>query len=115
MINNSDLEMLEIGCLFPIAKEISFVGLCIKVENVYYFLLANKTGMTYECFNVETLDFDSPYNYVLSSRIILSSDDDSDRATFLPFLIMKMTRSELKTKLDILFSTAKKSFGGRVL
>lgn len=115
MINNSDLGMLVLDDLFPIAKAINFVGFCIKVENDYYFLLASKTGMTYECFNVENMDFNSPYDNILSSRIILSSDDDSNRATFLPFLMKGMNRSELKTKLDNLFSTAEKSSGGSVL
>jgi hypothetical protein len=50
------------------------------------------------------MDFSNPYDYILSSHIILSSDDDSNRVTFLPSLMMKMTRSELKTKLDVLFS-----------
>ena len=40
MINNSDLGMLVLDYLFPIAKIANFVGFCIKVEDEYYFLLA---------------------------------------------------------------------------
>lgn len=105
MLKNSDLKSLSIDDLFPLAKQYNFVGFCIKVEHTYYFLLANKIGMTTHCFNLETMDFNKDYDFILSSRIILSSDDDSDRSTFLPHLMMNMARrSDLKSKIDILFS-----------
>ena len=92
--------------MFPTAKQFNINGFCIKVENNYYFLIAYQIGTILEFFNVETVNFvDNPY--ILSSRIILSSDDDSDRKTFLPSLMLKNmtnTKTELKTKLDVLFS-----------
>jgi hypothetical protein len=105
MITNSDLTMLDLGANLPITKLLNLILYCIKVENKYYFFLAMRIGTTTECFNVETIDFGSPYDYILSSHIILSSDDDSDRKTFMPLIIPNsMTKSELKTKLDLLFS-----------
>lgn len=104
MIKNSDLRTLNLDVIFPNAKQCNFIGFCIKVENNYYFLLAYRIGTITEFFNVETVNF-VVNPYILSSGIILSSDDDSDRKTFLPFLMLKnMTKPELKTKLDVLFS-----------
>lgn len=106
MIKNSDLRTLDFSYMFPTAKQFNINGFCIKVENNYYFLIAYQIGTILEFFNVETVNFvDNPY--ILSSRIILSSDDDSDRKTFLPSLMLKNmtnTKTELKTKLDVLFS-----------
>jgi len=104
MIQNFDFRILNIADLFPVAKVLNLGVYCIKVENRYYFFIPNRTGETTNFFNVEFMDFSNPYDYILSSHIILSSDDDSNRVTFLPSLMMKMTRSELKTKLDVLFS-----------
>lgn len=104
MIRNSDLKTLDLHVLFPTAKQFNINGFCIKVESKYYFVLAYQTGTITEFFNVETINFvDNPY--ILSSGIILSSDDDSDRKTFMPILMLKnMTKPVLKTKLDVLFS-----------
>ena len=105
MIYNSDIKLLDISDLFPgITKLLGLIVACIKVENKYYFWITIRTGTTTQCFNVETIDFvDNPN--ILSSGIILSSDDDSDRKTFMPILMLKnMTKPALKTKLDVLFS-----------
>lgn len=105
MTHNSDIRLRDISDLFPVVtKLLGLIVACIKVENKYYFWITIRTGTTTECFNVETINFvDNPY--ILSSHIILSSDDDSDRKTFMPLVMLNnMTKPELKIKLDILFS-----------
>ncbi len=103
MIKNTNLSIRDLGSLFPIAKQANLIVNCIKVENKYYFLIINQNGQITECFNVETINFVENL-FILSSSIILSSDDDSDRTTFMPLLMMKnMTKSDLKIKLDMLF------------
>lgn len=103
MIKNTNLSIRDLSSLFPIAKLANLIVNCIKVENKYYFLIINQNGQITECFNVETINFVENL-FILSSSIILSSDDDSDRTTFMPLLMMKnMTKSDLKIKLDMLF------------
>ena len=109
MINNSEHKALNIDHIYPSAKLINFTGFCIKVENVYYFLFAYKHGVIYECFNVEALDLNSQYDNFILSHIILSSDDDPGRASFLRCLMSMtpMNKRELKSTLDNLFLTTR--------
>lgn len=105
MLNNNRIPRLDISHIFPIAPMVGFVGNIFKIENQYYFFLVIKEGNTIQCFNLETMDF-SRLDNILASTIVLSSDDDADRRTFLPVLMTfcgLKTRSELKIKLDSLF------------
>lgn len=104
MIRNSDLKMVNLSSILPNAEMANFVGFCTKVEGSYYFFLSYKRNNTFEFFNVETMSFDDGLDFILSSRILLSSDDDVvSRQTFLPALMSNMTKAEFKTRLDRLF------------
>lgn len=108
MLNNNRIPRLDISYVFAVAPMIGFVGNVFKIEDQYYFFLAAKEGNTIQCFNVETMDF-SRLNNILASSIVLGSDDDADRITFLPLLMTfggLKTRSELKARLDSLFKRA---------
>ena len=109
MLNNAQVPRLDIAYVFPTAKMIGFSGNIFKLSGQYYFLLYAKQGNVIECFNIEVVDFASLDN-ILASGIILSSDDSSDRQTFLPILMTiagYKTRSSLKMKLDLLFQSAR--------
>lgn len=108
MMNNSGIGMLNISYILPLAQMLNFVGHVFKIENQYYFLLANKQGNVYECFNVEKMDFDNLPN-IIASSVLLSSDDDRDRAAFLPILMMASqikSKGDLKRILDTQFERA---------
>lgn len=104
MIQNSNLKMVNLTSILPDAARANFVGFCTKVESQYYFFLSYKINGNFEFFNVETMDFNNGLDFILSSRIVLSSDDDpTSRQTFLAALMSNMTKAEFKTKLDRLF------------
>lgn len=105
MLNNALVPRLDITHLFPSAQYNGFFGYVFKLDGQYYFWLYYKQGNVIECFNIEVISFSMTDN-ILSSGIILSSDDDSDRRTFLPLLMSHSgfsTRSSLKMKLDLFF------------
>jgi hypothetical protein len=117
MVNGLDTPCIDIASIFPIAPMIKMVGYCFKYEGKYYFLIAFKEGIVYECFNVETLSFHKDYSNIVSSNIILSSDDDSDRLHFLPILMSRsnIEYGTLKTKIETIFATAVHRDGARKL
>lgn len=105
MMNNARIGALDISYVFPMAKLKNIGGYVYKIESNYYFLLFYKVGITYEFFNVETMDFDVRFDHVASSNVLLSSDDSSTVYTLLPPLMANgMTRSQLKSKLDNIFA-----------
>lgn len=117
LVNGLNVALLDINSIFPIARQCNIIGYCFNYEEKYYFLMAFKNGMIYECFNVETINFSSQYSHILSSHIVLSSDDDVNRNTFLPFLLSlsSMSRTDLKVKLDNLFASPLRNTGVNVL
>lgn len=103
MIDNASITVKSIK-LLGIPTIFGFDGFIFKIENQYFFFLFYAKGTTVECFNVETPSF--AYSSILASSIILSSDDDSDRKTFLPLLLAATpysSPSKLKQRLDEIF------------
>lgn len=77
---------LNIATIFPMAERFNIEGCFFYYDNEFYFLLAEKIGNTVECFHLERTN--SSYGYMLSSHIVLSSDDDPRQETFLPSLCL---------------------------
>lgn len=93
-IRNMSVNAQSINAVFPLAGVLNFQGFFFQYDNEYYFLLICKIGNTIECFHLERTN--SNYQDILSSHIVLSSDDDPKEQTFLPLLCVASSITSTK-------------------
>ena len=75
-----------------------------KYDGEFYFLFIGKRGNVYECFHLEKAN--SSWSNILSSQIVISSDDDKHQETYVPSLALSMgvnSNSEFISKLNSMF------------
>ena len=81
-LQNMGLGGLPIEAILPGASMANLLGYIFEYDNEYYFLFIYKVGGTIECFHLERTN--SHYGGLLTSHIVLSSDDDPQEDTWLP-------------------------------
>lgn len=75
-----------------------------KYDGEFYFLFIEQKGNVYECFHLERTN--SSWSHMLSSHIVISSDDDKHQETYVPSLALSMgitSNSEFISKLNSMF------------
>ena len=77
----------------------------LRFAGEYYILFsfpnANNSNIL-ECFSLEKLNTTLPDN-ILSSDIVLGSDESPERVHFLPMFFLKKTKTEIRNELSRLF------------
>lgn len=81
-LQNMAVKALPINAIFPLAGTLNMQGYFFQYDNEFYFLFVAKQGVVIDCFHLERTN--SNYPNILSSHIVLSSDDDPNEQTFLP-------------------------------
>jgi hypothetical protein len=75
-----------------------------KYDGEFYFLFVEQKGTVTECFHLERTN--SLISHMISSHIVLSSDDDKHQETYVPTLSLTMgvtSNSEFISKLNSMF------------
>ena len=85
---------------FPVLQMMNIHTYAFKYDGEIYFLFVNQVGNTTECFHLERTN--SNFDHMLSSHLILSSDDDPNEKMWLPLFAVTLgykTNSELISKV----------------
>ena len=84
----------------PLFKMLNIIIYAFKYDGEFYFLFINQIGKVTEFYHLERTN--SLYDHMLSSHIVISSDDDPHQETYIPTVAMAMgfkSNSEFISKL----------------
>lgn len=82
LLQNMGVKALPLSIIFPLSSTVNMQGYFFQHDGEYYFLFVAKQGNVIDCFHLERTN--SQFSGMLSSHIVLSSDDDAQESTFLP-------------------------------
>ncbi len=88
----------------PLFKMMNLIIYVFKYDGEFYFLIINQVGRVTEFYHLERTN--SSYGNILSSHIVISSDDDPHQQTYVPIIAMNMgskSNSDFISKLNSMF------------
>lgn len=86
MQEKGEIRMKEFSV--PVFQMMNIHTIAFKFDGEYYVLLYSQVGKVYDFFHLERTN--STYSNILSSHIVLSSDNDPNEQTFLPMMALGM-------------------------